>query len=212
MDEKRYGSDQPGYDADTFGTTGQTYRGRKEGSYRQDTAWTDVPPQSSRNPNGAWQNRSQGGGYQQTAWNGNGTGTSYGTQYRQNTQPGYGFGIASLVLGILSLVFFWCFLNIPLAVLAIIFAVVHFSRSAGHNGLAVAGIVTSVVSVVLTILMVVLIVVFAFGAKSWGYSETIPFEQFIDGNGEPDDDGWYGDSDDPGEFMDHGYDGQENVF
>ena len=197
MDEKRYGSDQPGYDTDTFGTTGQTYRGRKEGSYKQDTAWTDIPPQSRRNPNETWQNRSLGGGYQQqTAWNGNGTGAPYGTQYRHNTQPGYGFGIASLVLGILSLVFFWCFLNIPLAVLAIIFAVVHFSRSAGHNGFAVAGIVTSVVSVVLTILMVVLIVVFAFGARSWGYSETIPFEQFIDGNGEaePDYNEWDGDS------------------
>lgn len=208
MDEKRYGSDQPGYDTDTFGTTGQTYRGRKEGTYKQDTSWTNVPPQGTRNQNGTWQNRSQGGGYQQqTAWNGNGTGGSHGTQYRQNTQPGNGFGIASLVLGILSLVFFWCFLNIPLAVLAIIFAVVHFSRSTGHNGLAVAGIVTSVVSVVLTILMVVLLVVFAFGARSWSYSETIPFEQFIDGNGGSDDDQWYDDSD---EFMN--YQGEEQVF
>lgn len=208
MDEKRYGSDQPGYDTDTFGTTGQTYHGRKEGTYKQDTSWTNVPPQGNPDRNGSWQSRSQGGNYQQAAWK-NGTGAPYGTPYRQNVQPGYGFGIASMVLGILALVMFWNFLNIPLAVLAIIFAVVHFSRGVGRNGFAVAGIVTSVVSVVLTILMVVLIVVFAFGARSWSYSQTIPFEQFIDGNGEeePDYNEWDDDSD---EFMN--YPGESQVF
>lgn len=181
--ENRYGSDQPGYDTDTFGTTGQTYQGRKEGTYQQDTSWRTGPDTYRQNTN------SQG------------TYRSNADPYRTGTQPGIGFGIASLVLGILSLVFFWTFLNIPMAILAVIFAIIHLCRQTGHKGMAVAGIVTSVISVILTVVMIVLGVLFLTGINSWGYSQTLPFEQFSDKEPEPWSDEWEYDPDDPGEFL-----------
>ncbi len=192
--ENRYGSGQPGYDTDTFGTTGQTYQGRKEGTYQQDTSWRT-------GPDAYRQNTTSQGTY----------GSNRGT-YQAGTQPGIGFGIASLVLGILSLVFFWTFLNIPMAILAVIFAIIHLCRQTGHKGMAVAGIVTSVISVILTVVMIVLGVLFLAGTDFWGYSysQTLPFEQFSDGDGAPGSDEWEYDPDEPGEFL--SVPGQEQTF
>jgi hypothetical protein len=89
----------------------------------------------------------------------------------QNDQPGNGFGIASLVLGILALCFFCACLNIPLGILSIIFAVIHINRHTGSIGFAVAGIVTSVLSFVLTAVLI-------FGLTHW-QNYAVPYEQEI---------------------------------
>ena len=58
---------------------------------------------------------------------------------------GTGFGIAALVLGILSLVFFCSCLTFITAPLAIIFAIVQLVRSKNAGkGLAIAGLVTGI--------------------------------------------------------------------
>lgn len=60
-----------------------------------------------------------------------------------------GFGIASLVLGILAIVFSCTCINIILAILSVIFAIVQIVNSS-KKGMAIAGIITSAVSIVFT--------------------------------------------------------------
>lgn len=79
----------------------------------------------------------------------------------------YGFGVAALVLGILSLLCFCtCCINIPLSIAAIIFAIIQLVESSKElsrgitpskaaKGMSIAGIVTAVLSVVLMIWMFV---------------------------------------------------------
>lgn len=72
-----------------------------------------------------------------------------------NRRPGnYGLAVASLIMGIVSVVFFLFLLNIISAVVAIIFGIIFLSTSRSGDkgrGLAVAGIITSILSVVLCI-------------------------------------------------------------
>lgn len=63
-----------------------------------------------------------------------------------------GFGVASLVLGILSIFLFACCVNFIMALLAIIFGIVQIAKSK-KRGMAIAGIITSVISVILSILL-----------------------------------------------------------
>ena len=72
-----------------------------------------------------------------------------------NSRPAnYGLAVASLVMGIVSLVFFLFILNIISAIVAIIFGIIFLgSTTRGQKGrsCAAAGIVTAVLSVVLCI-------------------------------------------------------------
>lgn len=113
-------------------------------------------------------------------------------QYREN-QTGYfyhsseppggiGFGIASMVLGIISLVLFCTCINIPLAIMAIIFGVIHINRKVGSIGFSIAGIVTSIISVILTVVMVVVLYIAGVNSSAWFY--TTPFEDFVDDYGD----------------------------
>ncbi len=61
-------------------------------------------------------------------------------------EPGVGFGIASLVLGIISLLLFCTCINIPLAILAIVFGIIQLVRGSG-KGMAIGGLITSGFSV-----------------------------------------------------------------
>ena len=159
MDDKQYRENQNGYDKDTFGevnrdryTSGQS---GTQGNYSQ-----NVYEQNT----------------QQTSPDG-------GSFYHSSSQPGSnGFGIASMVLGILALVFFCGCINIPLAIISIIFAIIHINRKTGSIGFAIAGIVTSVISVILTVIMIAAFLLYGFGTTSWMYSETMPFEYFMDGD------------------------------
>ena len=104
-----------------------------------------------------------------------------GSFYHSSSQPGgNGFGIASMVLGILALVSFCGCINIPLAIISIIFAIIHINRKTGSIGFAIAGIVTSTISVILTVIMIVAFMYYGVGTTSWMYSETMPFEYFMD--------------------------------
>ena len=101
-------------------------------------------------------------------------GTQYQNQYQQNTYganyqnpPVYynmnpnpaekkdsqGFGIASLILGILSLLLFCTCINIPLAILAIIFGIIQLVKYK-QKGLAIGGLVTAGISLLLLIILV----------------------------------------------------------
>ena len=78
-----------------------------------------------------------------------------------NSRPSnYGLAIASLIMGIVSLVFFLFLLNIVSAIVAIIFGIIFLintNSGAKGRGLAVAGIITSLLSIVLCIGSYVLI-------------------------------------------------------
>lgn len=75
----------------------------------------------------------------------------YGQQYQQpgmaTKNDGTGFGISSLVLGIISIFTGFCCINYILAVLAIIFGIVQIVRSK-QKGLAIGGIITAAISIV----------------------------------------------------------------
>ena len=166
MDEKQYREDQNGYDKDTFGEVN-----------------TDQYTSSQSGAQGTYGQRSYSqSSYEQNAWNAGQT-QDGGSFYHSSSQPGgNGFGIASMVLGILALVFFCGCLNIPLAIISIIFAIIHINRKTGSIGFAIAGIVTSVISVILTVIMIVVFLVAGVGTTSLMYSETLPFEYFMDGD------------------------------
>ena len=70
-----------------------------------------------------------------------------------------GFCVASMVLGIIALVFFcvW-YLSIPCAILAIIFGVLGV-KSTG-KGMAIAGLVTGSIGLVVSIFIIIFIVIF----------------------------------------------------
>ena len=179
MDEKQYGENQAGYDKDTFGEI-------KRDNYRQEQYDQNIYGQNAQQTS---QYTSQDGG-----------------SFYDSPQPnGNGFGIASMVLGILAIVLFCGCINIPLAILSIIFAVIHINRKTGSIGFAIAGIVTSVISVILTVFMIVAFFLFGTSASTWMYSETLPFEYFMDDDNDYDD----------GDFDYYDYDfelNEENAF
>src|SRR5262245_8911202 len=76
--------------------------------------------------------------------------------------PSNGFSVASLVLGILTLVlFFTIWLPWLLGVLAIVFGAIGISKAgkgAGQRGMAIAGLVCGAVGVVLSLLFLALFV------------------------------------------------------
>ena len=56
-------------------------------------------------------------------------------------EPGKGFAVASMVLGLISLVLFCTGINIITAILAIVFGIIHLVKQKQNPGMAVAGIV-----------------------------------------------------------------------
>ncbi len=92
--------------------------------------------------------------YQQAYQNEQSQPNAYQQAYYGQTKAkgtGTGFGIASLVLGILSIFTFACCINYILAVLAIIFGIVQIVKNE-KKGLAIGGIVTAVISIIVGIL------------------------------------------------------------
>ncbi len=69
---------------------------------------------------------------------------------REAPSGGRGFGIASMVLGIIALILFFSFVNIPLAILAIIFGIIQLTRKA-PKGMAISGIVMGISSLFLLV-------------------------------------------------------------
>ena len=76
--------------------------------------------------------------------------------------PGKGMSIASMVLGIISLVLFWfIYLSVPLALIGIILGAISkkkLSEVGAPSGMATAGITTSIIAIALVILIVLIVV------------------------------------------------------
>ncbi len=115
---------------------------------------SDINQQNGYDPDNEYYrqgNSSQQGAYTQNAYNNN-----YSSANQQQ-EGGAGFGIASLVLGILSLITFCTLcINIPLAILAIIFGIIQLVKGNG-KGLAIGGLITSVLSIVACIVFYLII-------------------------------------------------------
>lgn len=99
--------------------------------------------------------------YQTNDAQGQGSYQSYGDPNNMYSVEGasverHGFGIASLVLGILALCTFCLCINIVFAILSIIFGIVQLVQS-GPKGLAIAGIITSGLSIVFMIIYWILV-------------------------------------------------------
>lgn len=79
-----------------------------------------------------------------------------------------GFGIASLVLGIVSIFSFFCCINYILAIIAIVLGIVQIVKSS-KKGLAIAGIITAGISIVGSIIFWILI-----GTAGFAGMESMP--------------------------------------
>ena len=153
-----------------------TENGPQTESWQNQGGWQQ-PQQPEFQNQGSFQNQgnfqSQGNYQGQPDFTGQGSAQNYNTvpgadpngwqqQYtnpqaqQQKQEPGKGFAIASMILGIVSLVLFCTCINVPLAIAAIILAIVQFVKN-GKNGMAIAGMITGIVSIVLCIVFWVLI-------------------------------------------------------
>ena len=73
----------------------------------------------------------------------------YQEPYQEQYQPvSQGFGVASLAIGIVSMVLFCSCINIPLAILAIVFGIIQLTKPGSRKGMAIGGIVTAVISLI----------------------------------------------------------------
>ncbi len=111
-------------------------------------------PQNFNNNNSGWgQESSNSRGYAPSP-NMNAGQQYNGQQYSQ--QPagpalgGKGFGIAALVMGILSIVLVCCCCGPIPGVLAIVFGIIQIKRTPEAKGLAIAGIVTGAIGLVIS--------------------------------------------------------------
>ena len=145
-----YFQDEKDIKTDSFGNSqsgSYEYSSQNQygGNYQNSYGNSGENPYGNVNQN-PYGNSSQNGGY--------GPNQNY-RDYGQNEKK-IGMGIASLVLGIISLVFFCSCFNIITGILAIIFGIIQLAKYAPHGkGLAIGGIVTAVLSIVLLVVFYV---------------------------------------------------------
>lgn len=140
------------YSAPETGSTTGTYSAPVTGS----TAGTYSAPESTPiygEPEPAYNsqqmNQSQNTG---DTYNYGGQQSYYDYQAASNSKKDTeGMGIASLVLGILSLLLFCCCINYVLAIIAIILGIIQLVTS-NKKGMAIAGIITGAISIVVSII------------------------------------------------------------
>jgi hypothetical protein len=81
-----------------------------------------------------------------------------------------GFGIAALILGILSIIFsFTMILSIIMGLIAVIFGIIHIAKKS-RKGLGVAGIITGVFGIIISIAIIVCIAMLASEAENGRHS------------------------------------------
>ncbi len=91
----------------------------------------------------------------------NAPGGGYGYQAPRRS-PGYGFSLASMILGIGALFFFWSvWVSLICGVLAVVFACVGRARDGKFSGSAKAGLIIGIIAVVLVIALLVCFVFFS---------------------------------------------------
>lgn len=99
---------------------------------------------------------------------GNGMNNNYYYQEPQRKGNGVGFGITSLVLGIVSLLLFCSCVNWITGILAIIFGIVQITANREH-GLAIGGIITAGISLLLNIMFWIFLFWSGVGEQSGNY-------------------------------------------
>ena len=116
------------------------------------------------------------------------TQTIYSDESFAPQNESYGFAVASMVLGIVALLFSCTCINIPLAVLSVIFGVVHLTKKSVHNGMAVAGFVTSGISIAFLVIAMISLLMFSNDVVSdpSGFTDDF-YEEFIIEQNENDD-------------------------
>ena len=77
--------------------------------------------------------------------------------YRENRQStGLGFGLASMIMGIVSLILFCTCINIPIALAAIIFGIIYLSGQQESKVYGIVGIITAALSILCFFAMIAL--------------------------------------------------------
>ena len=93
----------------------------------------------------------------------------YTTPYMPESKAGKGMGIASLILGIVSIALFCCcYLSIPCSITGLILGIVSKVKKKENNGVAIAGIILSAIALVA--LAVFIIYIFATDSYDYSYS------------------------------------------
>ena len=158
------------------------------------------------NPGGAYSGMPNAGGiYTEGAYSGipDANGMNPGMPQQKQKGDGRGYGIASLILGIVSVLLFCTCINWVTGILAVIFGIIQITKNKEH-GLAIGGIITAVVSMVLS---VVLYLAMWFGMTNAGITyEDILYDQYDDSYDSDGSDAWY-DGDGNGSYDGGGNDG-----
>jgi hypothetical protein len=134
--------------------SGQSYHyGQRSDSGQPDYERPNYGPQNYGQPNYSQQNYNQQDYRQQYNYGqpGNGQQPYYG-QAQQPKKDDIGFGLTSMILGILSLLLFCTCINYILAILAIVFGIIQLVKYRRRE-MAIAGIVTAAISIVLATIM-----------------------------------------------------------
>lgn len=135
---------------DGASNTGQRNRAGSQNRVNSTSSPAAYRGQTPPHDTGAQQNRQNYGRKQ------------YEIQYKveYNKKPEDGLGIASLVLGILSLICCCCsFIGIPFGVLGILFAIMS-KTDEPIQGYAKAGLIISIVAISLNVILIILVAVF----------------------------------------------------
>lgn len=83
-------------------------------------------------------------------------GQGFEPPHKEPEQPvSQGFGIASLSLGIVSLVLFCTCINVPVAILAVIFGILQLTKPETKKGMAIGGIITAALSLFLFLVFII---------------------------------------------------------
>ncbi len=142
-------------------------------------------------PEGAYagmqnQRNEPGGAYAGTP---NANGMNPGMPQQKQKGDGRGYGIASRIVGIVSVLLFCTCINWVTGFLAVIFGIIQITKNKEH-GLAIGGIITAAVSMVLS---VVLYLAMWFGVTNAGITyEDLLYDQYEDSYESDGNDAWYG--------------------
>lgn len=92
---------------------------------------------------------------------GNYTDSGFNAPVDNQPEGGKGMAVASMVLGIVSIVMLCCsqYISLPCAIIGLILGIIY-KKNNGKNGMATAGVVCSIVSLVISILAIIASVVF----------------------------------------------------
>lgn len=167
--QKIYGEPEANYSGQTGTASNSNDQNRgfqnTQGSVYQSGGFQNT--QGSAYQNGGFQN-TQGTSYQNGGFQ-NSQGTMYQNGYSQNTGYGTpqnmdggatGMGIASMILGIIALLFSCCvnkwWLTIIVAASSIVLGILSIQKNTGGKGMAIAGIICSCVATLVGVIVVIL--------------------------------------------------------